>query len=180
MKTKFFLATFILTSAVLFGEDTIPSNTKPQWTDISLFHINRLDAKNSTPLIWVSHENGNYFLEGRVNFDWGNTAGLFLGKTFSKSSKFWITPKIGMLFGGRGSDEYNAIDPEFNFGGRLHSFEYFTMNQYAIAIDQHPDFVYQYTETRWHANKHLALCYAIQFYKEMVLAPTGGLIMAQC
>ncbi|MEN9582325.1 MAG: hypothetical protein RL641_279 [Candidatus Parcubacteria bacterium] len=173
MKKLTAIVSLVISANILSASASEPANadtskpTPAQWTDISLFHINRLDAKNSTPLIWFNHENGDYFLEARINFDWSNTAGLFLGKTFSRSKKFWITPKLGMLFAGRSSDGYNGFSPEFNFGGNIGSFEYFTMNQHTIAVDDKPDFVYQYTEARFKClHNHLAICYAIQFYKE--------------
>ncbi len=157
-------ASYAMPDSLTISNDTTKKHA--QWTDISFFHINRLDAKNSTPLIWFNHENDNYFVESRINFDWSNTAGILIGKTFSKSEKFWITPKLGILFAGRNTDGYNALSPECNFGGRIGAFGYFTMNQYAIAIDEHPDFVYQYTELRWFIDKHVTLAYATQFYKE--------------
>jgi hypothetical protein len=117
--------------------------------------------------MWFSHEEGKYFLEARVNFDAKETAGIFLGRTFSKSKKFWITPKIGILFG-LNDLGYDGVSPEFNLGGKLKSFSYFAMNQFSIAITKDkPNFLYNYTQFGYKLFPWLQIDYSAQFYYEL-------------
>lgn len=161
----------VLISAMFFAvqtkaQDTTIVKTSNTWTDISLFQIYNFDGAKK-PLIWFNREEGEYFLEARVNFDWNNTAGILIGKTFSKSDKFWITPKIGFLFS---FDEvgYNGLSPEVNFGGNIGKLKYFTMNQFAVNLDDAPNFLYQYTEVGYKLIGKITVKYAGQFYYELV------------
>jgi len=158
----------VLISAMFFAtqmraQDT--NKTYNTWTDVSIFQIYNFDGAKR-PLIWFNREEGKYFVEARVNFDWSNSAGVLIGKTFSKSDKFWITPKVGFIFSFDKSG-YNGLSPEVNFGGKIGKFKYFTMNQFAIDLDDDPNFLYQYTEVGYVVGK-ITLKYSGQFYYELV------------
>jgi len=127
----------------------------------------RFNPNLNKPLTWFSHEEGKYFIEARMNFDWKNTAAILMGKTFSKKPTFWITPKVGFLFGFN-SDGYNGFSPEINCGGAYKAFHYFAMNQCALSFGGgNPSFYYEYTQLGYNT-KYFNINCAFQFFKSLV------------
>ncbi len=164
MKKLIQLFTLLLCSSITYGQGQ-SDTTKPasnNWTDISIFYVDRFDPKLNKPLMWFSHEEGKYFLEARMNFDWRETVGLFIGKTFSVKDRFWVTPKVGFLFAFNDFG-YNGFSPEVNLGGKFGNVRYFAMNQGSISFDKNPSFLYNYSQLgykfRW-----IQFNYSAQFY----------------
>lgn len=145
-------------------QDSVKKITSTTWTDVSIFDIYKIQGKTSVPLIWYTHNHGSYYVESRVNFDWNMTAGIFAGKSFSKNEKFWITPKFGFLFAFN-KEGYNGLSPEFNFGGKIGKFRYFSMNQCAISGNPeiNPTYLYGYYEVGCQL-AHLKIGYGSQFF----------------
>ncbi len=166
----FLFAIFMATSSVVNAqtsnqkEDTTKKEVPTAWTDVSLFDIDKIKESTTTPLIWYTHDNGKYYIESRVNFDWAMTAGVFAGKTFSKNDKFWITPKFGCLFSFN-KEGYNGLSPEFNFGGSVGKFRYFTMSQCAVSLnpEKNPSYLYGYYEAGYQL-PYVKIGYASQFF----------------
>lgn len=146
------------------GQDSTTVSNK--YTDISLFENYRLSGYKN-PLLWYVREEEKYYFEVRMNFDWSNTASIVIGKTFSRSSKFWITPKAGVLFSCDDKSGYNGLTIEPNIGGKIGKFKYFSMIQYAIGIDSQKDFAYSYIETSVQVAKNIRFNVSGQVFQSM-------------
>mgnify|MGYP003424995969 FL=1 len=131
------------------------NDRKDDISDVSFYSIIPFDtAQTARPLLWFWYDGGKdgAFYETRLNFDALNTGALIVGKTFG-NEKFFITPKAGALIA---FDElgFDGITTEFNAGGEISlgelnkglSFKGFTMNQFAFATDDNPNFAYNYTQ----------------------------------
>lgn len=166
MKKLIFLAVTLLVNVYSQAQSQKKDSVESpdvRWTDISIFLSDALNPDNDKPLLWFSREEGKYFLETRVNFDWRETAGLLIGKTFSRNEKFWITPKMGILFAFNPFG-HNGLSPEVNLGGGIKKIKYFSMNQYAISLDKNPSFLYNYTELGFELTPWARFNYSAQFY----------------
>lgn len=162
---QFFAIIFYCLVPIVQGQDSTKTQASDKWTDISIFFIDRFNPKLNRPLMWFSHEEGKYFIEGRMNFDYPETAGMLLGKTLSKNERFWFTPKTGILFS-QNNLGYDGISLETNLGGKLGNFKYFVMLQRAISLNSKPSFAYSYTQLGYRV-KWLQFNYSAQFFSQL-------------
>jgi hypothetical protein len=165
MKKLLFLFVLVLMSIGAKAQDSVAVKVSDaRWTDIGVYFVDLFNYNNCRPVLWVCHENGDYYVEARLAFDWRETAAFFAGKTFSKSEKFWVTPKAGFLFGFN-QYGYNGFSPEVNLGGKVGRFSYFSMNQFAISFQKkNPHYFYNYSRIDLKITNWLTLAYPAQIY----------------
>jgi hypothetical protein len=138
--------------------------TDVRWTDIGVYFVDLLNYNTCRPVLWMCHEDGDYYIEARVAFDWRETAGIFVGKTFSKNEKFWVTPKLGFLFGFN-QIGYNGFSPEVNCGGKIGRFGYFSQNQFVVSFQKkNPHYFYDYSRIDFRITRWLTVSYPTQIY----------------
>jgi hypothetical protein len=153
MKKFIFITGLFLTTLAQAKSDTTARAVQAQpWSDISLFELCRFAPTGNTnrPLMWFSHEEGKYYLEARMDFDWSNTAALLVGRTFffhkKHGNNFWITPKFGFLIS-LASGGFNGLTPECNYGGKIGNVKIFCMDQMAVSLNaSNQSFFYHYVQ----------------------------------
>lgn len=169
MRNLFFILILSMTSATIAkaSDSTAVTPTVTKWTDISAWQTVRIREPQKGPILWFNHEEIKYFIETRLNFDWSNTIGLIAGKTFSKSAKFWVTPKAGVLVGAS-KDAFNGTTIETNLGGQKKKFSYFTMTQFAFSFQKKtPGFFYEFVNLAFNINKYFSLSAAGQTFQPL-------------
>jgi hypothetical protein len=141
------------------GQVTDSSYKKTGTGDISMY-ANIIHGE-VRPIFWGTYQFPNkVFVDVRYNFDWVASTGTFIGYTFS-IGKQWVTPEVGMLFG-----EYNSFSPEIIAGGDVGRINWFLFNQYSLAIDEDPNFFYQYGQCLLKIDKEIKVGFAVQNYIE--------------
>jgi hypothetical protein len=117
------------------------------------------DGGKTTVIPWYVYSGPHATVDTRFNFDQRNTFALFLGKSFAKG-KLSITPYLGGMVG-----DYSGTSAQLNFFVSSGKKSLFVMNQYAW-MDRSPNFAYHWADGLVQINKHLALGFDEQAYKE--------------
>lgn len=172
-KITIFVAFMAFLTQLVNAQNEKENDRKDDISDVSFYGIVPFDTtQTARPLLWFWYDGGanGAFYETRLNFDALNTGALVVGKTFG-NEKFFITPKAGALIA---FDQlgFDGLTTEFNAGTKLNFknaayFGGFTMNQFAFAIDDNPNFAYNYTQVGF-GKDWFEMNFSFQIFQEVI------------
>jgi len=116
---------------------------------------------------WYFYGNGKIVLDTRFNFDAEKTAGVCIGKSFSKKENITLIPEACGYLG-----KTNGLGPELLVMTKKGKFNSFSQNQYVHGIGN-TSFVYHWTDVQWQVQKRISVGADGQIFKEMSKAPTA-------
>lgn len=139
----------LVTFAVAIGLFT-PSISFAGSGDISMIAKSVKGQQKSEVIPWGTYDSGAFTWDLRANFDWTDTFGAFVGKSF-KVGSITINPEIGLIWG----QQYKAVSPEFMSYGGKGAFFWVALNQVALGSGKdRPNFAYHWVEARYKFDKY--------------------------
>ena len=151
MKKTLWIAILALVLSVILAPPVMAQTDASTWF--------KMRDGEVTVIPWYVYNSDKIFVDARYNFDAGDSASVFLGKSYGDKVKF--IPAVGAIGG-----KYFGLSAELNIVGKLGKVEYFVMNQYSLGLGGKADFAYHWIDLMIPVSKRVSVGFDEQLYCE--------------